>query len=173
MKARIINYFAVLLLALGFTVSAMVAEADTGLYFAQDRDGEGFSITEQGDNLAFLYFTYVKPFRDERPIPPRVSPPAPEPPLPADNTAVWVIGNSTVGFGEQGFWAGEVRYATYCTDCESQIASFEVIGTFEVMRDGQVEPFGYVIDLEWVENTVFGPTSPLYEVNYSVQWLTD
>ena len=173
MKVRTFNLFTALLGILFFTAVSIVAEADTGLYFAQDRDGEGFSITENGDSLAFLFFTYAKPPVDERPVPPTVSPMPPPEPVPADDTALWVIGNSTIGFGGEGFWLGEIRYATLCGDCEGTIAEFEVIGTFEIMRDWGQEPTGYVIDLEWVENSVFGPTAPLYETNYVVQLLSD
>lgn len=172
MKARTLN-LVIVLIALLSALAAQNASADTGLYFAQDRDGEGFSITEQGDNLAFLFFTYAKPPVDERPKPPTVSPRPPEPPLPADNTAMWVIGNTTLGFGDEGFWVGDIRYAVYDEEGEGTIARFEKVGEFEVMRDGEFEPFGYIIDLEWVENSVFGPTSPLYETNYFVQLLSD
>lgn len=173
MTSRAFNFLAALAAILLFSFAALTARADTGLYFNQQEDGEGFSITEQGDNLAFLFFTYAKPPVDERPRLPTVSPAPPPPVVPADNSPLWVIGNTTLGFGEAGFWLGDVSYAIYDEEQEGRIARFVKVGEFEVEKFVGTIFDGYNIRIEWVENDYFGPTSPLYVTNYTVQLLFD
>jgi hypothetical protein len=158
------------IIALLLTLVPAFAFADTGLFYDPERDGEGFSITENGDSLSFLYFTYGKDPIDERPKPPTVSPPAPPLPRPNADAPSWFLGANSVSLLD-GLWRGELLYFIYDPELADRIAAPVQVGTFEIMRD--VESGGYVLDIRWIENIYFGPTAPLYETSYFVRRLAD